>query len=133
MTAVAVPEPLALAYVNHGRWVADCPRPFCGSAQGLYPWQPWFTCTSAFCAVTVPVSWPREAAEISAVLAARGAPQWQNWFPARHPLALAARCPHGQTVDDLLAENAAHGPEIEAWEFFGRQVERGAIVLERGR
>ena len=30
------------AYVNHGRWVADCPRPYCGNALKLTPNQAVF-------------------------------------------------------------------------------------------
>lgn len=109
--------PLAYAYANQARWIADCPRPYCGSAERLTAWQPQFACSR--CGATTPLEWPPDAREISAVLAARGAPQWQNWFPAGHPLALAAGCPHGQTVTDLIGENAGHAAEMAAWNSLG--------------
>ena len=108
---------LARAYANHGRWVADCPRPYCGNAELLAPWQPQFHCGT--CHAEAPCEWPREAAEISAVLAGRGNPRWQNWFPPEHPLALAAGCPHGQSPADLLGENEEHAAELAEWAAFG--------------
>lgn len=120
--------PPALAYANHGRWVADCPRPHCGAAMILHPWQPAVTCSSPWCQLETQVRWPPDAETITHVLTARGAPQWMNWYPAGHPFAAAHGIPHGQTVDDLLAENAGHAAEIDAWMFLGRQVDAGRIT-----
>jgi hypothetical protein len=133
-------NPAVLAYANHGRWVADCPRPFCGSAELLHLYAPaaaeleacrcghllvplaWdgapvpLHCRA--CHAEAPVAWPEDPEEISRVLAVRGAPQFMNWYPDGHPVALAHGLPHGQTVADLHAENAEHAPEIAAWHGF---------------
>jgi hypothetical protein len=108
---------MARAYANQGRWVADCPRPYCGSAELLVPWQPVVRCRA--CHAEAPCEWPENAEGITTVLAARGNPGWMNWFPAGHPLALAAGCPHGQSVADLLAEDDEHAGELAAWHDFG--------------
>jgi hypothetical protein len=112
----------ARAYVNHGRWVADCPRPYCGGAEQLHDterreacWvelhdqdQPghersvYFHCRN--CDLITSVDWPADAARIRAALMERPVPQTRNWFPADHPLAVNSRSPHGQSVDDLAAE-----------------------------
>ncbi len=107
----------ARAYANQGRWVADCPRPYCGSAELLVPWQPQFHCRA--CHAEAPCEWPADAEGITTVLAARGNPRWMNWFPSGHPLALTAGCPHGQSVTDLLAEDGEHAGELAAWHDFG--------------
>ena len=77
------------AYVNHGRWVADCPIPFCGQA--------WLAdripveCEN--CGQPPgPIEWPTEQERIESLLAVRPVPQTRNWLP-------------GETVDDLIAEN----------------------------
>jgi len=114
-------ERMARAYVNRGRWIADCPRPHCGSAELLDPWQPVFLCGA--CLAEAIVDWPRDAAAISSVLAARGNPAWMNWFPAGHHLALISNCPHGQTIGDLLAEDEEHAQELAEWASFGTPVE----------
>ncbi len=108
----------ARAYANHGRWIADCPRPHCGSAELLVPWQPLFHCSA--CHAEAPCEWPRDAADITTVLAARGNSRWMSWFPADHPLAVAAGCPHGQSVADLLAEDDEHAAELAEWASFGQ-------------
>jgi hypothetical protein len=113
----------ARAYANQGRWVADCPRPHCGSAVRLVPWQPSVHCIE--CHAEAPCEWPEDAEDIAAVLAARGNPHWMNWFPADHPLALKSGCPHGQSVADLLAEDGEHATELAAWHDFG-QIKGGA-------
>lgn len=97
----------ARAYVNHGRWIADCPRPGCGNALKLTPHQGHFGC--GICATTAPVDWPADADEIWDVLQLRPEARNRNWFPLEHELAVRARCPHGQTVAELLDENVAHG------------------------
>lgn len=96
-----------LAYVNHGRWVADCSREHCANAMELAPGQLAFACSN--CQWVVDIVWPDDADEIWQVLQRRPVPQTRNWFPRDHPLALAARCPHGQSVRDLVDENAEHG------------------------
>jgi hypothetical protein len=100
----------ARAYVNQGRWIADCPRPHCGNAEEfLHPEngdRQGFHCTN--CHHIAPVEWPENAEAITAALAKRPVPQTRNWFPSNHELALRAGCPHGQSVADLEAETREH-------------------------
>lgn len=98
---------LARAYVNHGRWIADCTRPYCANAEKLAPRQAFFHCSN--CHREAAVEWPPDAGDIQSVLALRPVPQTRNWFPASHELALRSGCPHGQTAVDLLAENYEYG------------------------
>ena len=111
-------KPLARAYANHGRWLADCPRPFCSNAEQLSGAQglPLFHCTA--CGAEAPIEWPPDAAELTAVLAARGNKAWMNWYPAGHPIAGRFSLPSGQTVADLHAEDLEHAPELAAWRSF---------------
>lgn len=97
----------ARAYINHGRWIADCGRTHCGNAEALNPGQGFFGCSN--CHWAGPVEWPADAVEIWAALSARPVPQTRNWFPFGHELALRSGCPHGQTVADLEAETREHG------------------------
>jgi hypothetical protein len=97
----------ARAYVNHGRWIADCCREHCASAEALLPGQPVFHCSN--CLQVAEVDWPACAGEITSVLERRPVPQTRNWFPAGHELALRSGCPHGQSVADLEAENREFG------------------------
>ena len=100
-------EPTARAYVNHGAWKADCPRMDCSNAAALTPRQGMFQCSN--CLLVAPVEWPPNAQEIWDELTRRPVPSTRNWFPDQHALALAAGCPHGQTVRELRDEFAAHG------------------------
>lgn len=110
----------ARAYVYAGDWVADCPRA-CGNVEHLYQPQrrggprvvqvPSFYCS--YCklgdAETVPIDWPPNMADITTVLMLRPIPHTRNWYPKDHNTAVKSRTPHGQSVDDLRAENAEHG------------------------
>lgn len=95
------------AYVNHGRWVADCSREFCNNAMQLTAGQGAFRCSN--CGLDAAVVWPPDADEIWRVLERRPVPQTRNWFPLDHDLAVRAGIEHGQSVADLLAENEWHG------------------------
>ena len=126
MRAVSTVHPMQLiqararAYVYAGDWVADCPRE-CGNVEHLYQPQrrggprvvqvPSYRCS--YCKLgdseTVPVEWPDDMAGIMAVLALRPIPHTRNWYPPGHETAVRCRIPHGQTVDELRAENAEHG------------------------
>lgn len=119
----------ARAYVYAGDWVADCPRN-CGNVEHLYTRAnprdanaprvvpvPSFYCS--YCklgdAETVTVEWPPNMADIMTVLMLRPIPHTRNWYPAEHDTALKYRLPHGQTIDDLRAENVEHGvPAVAA-------------------
>jgi hypothetical protein len=94
----------ATAYVSMGVWVAGCPRPWCIHADHCGPGPQtgrvggltldlWHCFR---CGLVCPADWPAAAADINALLAARPQPETRNWLP-------------GETVEDLLAENAIHG------------------------
>lgn len=96
----------ALAYVNFGRWIADCPTE-CGGALALNPGETSFFCAPpGGCGFMAEVEWPGNADEIWNVLNERQAPKNRNWFPLGHSLALRAGCPSGQTVAQLREEAA---------------------------
>lgn len=110
----------ARARIYCGDWIADCPRPFCSNAEHLYEranprnprsprvvQKPEFSCTN--CHLTAPIEWPNSMADIMAVLMLRPVPQTRNWYPTGHNEAVRCNLPHGQSVDDLRAENAEHG------------------------
>ena len=81
----------ARAYVNHGRWVADCEQPYCNGAESLEPRQALVHCSN--CHWEGMVQWPPDADAIWEVLAVRPVPQTRNWFPSGHELALRSGCP----------------------------------------
>jgi hypothetical protein len=91
----------ARAYVNHGRWIADCPRD-CGSAAELQPKATSYACVE--CKWIGSVEWPDNADEIMAALQERAVPRTRNWFPSGHELALRSNNPHGQSVKELMEE-----------------------------
>lgn len=113
----------ALAFVLYGDWVAECPMPDCGNVEHLFdrvnprvPTSPrlvprqGFVCS--YCGLRVETEWP-EPELIRGIMDAlnkRPVPHTRNWFPADHPLALRMGVSeHGQSVEDLLAENDEHG------------------------
>lgn len=96
----------AHAYVNWGRWVADCPVPDCTGAEALTPGQGTFHCQN--CLTVTGLTWPGDADNIWQALQERPVPATRNWFPADHHLALRAGAPAGQTASDLRAETADH-------------------------
>lgn len=88
----------ALAYVNHGRWVADCPTPFCTGAVVLLTGSPFLcgNCLNAECGFRYRlVSWPAERGEIEEILSTRLLPENANWYP-------------GETLERLTVENEVH-------------------------
>lgn len=98
----------ALAYVNFGRWIADCPMD-CGSALQLTNGQGVYHCGE--CGFTTEVDWPNNAGDIWEALSVRPAKRNRNWFPTGHPLALRSFSPHGQTPQELrdeTEENRVH-------------------------
>lgn len=85
----------AVAYVNHGRWVADCPTAGCGGAMLVLKGGE-FLCGTCFNAEIGgeyrPIVWPDDAGEIESLLVVRPLPVHMNWRP-------------GETLADLAAEN----------------------------
>lgn len=90
--------PPAIAYVNHGRWVADCPSG-CGGAMLLDPELP-FMCGECFNAELHGrwrlVDWPANRTEI------------ESWLELRK-LAHTANWSLGETIEQLREENRIHG------------------------
>lgn len=86
--------PKAVAYVNHGRWLADCPLGD-GEARLVNPAYEFF-CIG--CGNTFAVLWPdaKTMKQITKVLEQRPASGSQNWYPH-------------ESVADLTAENADRG------------------------
>jgi hypothetical protein len=85
---------LTYAYVNHSRWVADCP--FCSSAQVVTPDDRRFFCVDCGNAnvrhAYVEVEWPPddEIDEIERLLRLRPDEQNRNWYPMEPVAALRA-------------------------------------------
>jgi hypothetical protein len=102
----------ALAYYNHGRWVADCPYEGCFSALAVEGGG-GVTCAAppAGCGRRYQVEWPADAAAIERAVKVRPE-QNRNWFPEGHPLATAAGWPTGQTPGDLEEETRLFAPEL---------------------
>lgn len=96
----------ARAYVNWGKWIADCPMD-CGSALALEARQVAYACPE--CKGVALVSWPDNVDEITDVLAERPVPRTRNWYPSGHDLALRFGMPHGQSVSELREEARDHG------------------------
>lgn len=98
-TAVVADGPIVAAHVNASRWIALCPleEPH-GGCEYVDPDDPVFFCCECRNAdvghAYLPVVFPKERAEIEAVLLGRPNPRNRRWEPP-------------ETVDDLLAENAA--------------------------
>lgn len=103
-----ITPPQARAYVNHGRWVADCPVG-CGGALSLNWGEVNFYCPE--CHTITPVEWPPNVDEIMEELEKRVNPRTRNWFPKDHEVAVRGSIPHGQTVEELREERE----ENESW------------------
>lgn len=100
---------LARARVNHGRWIADCPRPYCPNAMRLTPGQTQFHCGGeGGCLLVAGVEWPQDADAIWEALAVRPVPSTRNWYPEGHAEAVKLGMAHGQTPDELRAETRLH-------------------------
>lgn len=92
-----------VAYVNHGRWIAECPD--CAGAQIVSEKERRFWCLNCGNA-TVNFAWrhvrmPQKRTAIETKLVLRPAARsdravTRNWLP-------------GETVEDLQRENAEHG------------------------
>lgn len=96
------------AYVNHGRWVVDCPNPPCGGAELASKLDPTFICNSCGSlengGLLYEVIFPRDADAVEAALMRRPLTHMEkpneagnrNWYP-------------WESVDDLNRENVEHG------------------------
>lgn len=115
-------ESAVSAYVYGGDWVADCGREGCANVEHLFTparpnglrilRRPFFACS--YCGYQSEITWPGDSlqAEIMSVLMKRPIPSTRNWYPADHPTAVKFGIPHGQSTDDLRAENEDHGVTV---------------------
>lgn len=103
MFDLAIPG-LAYAAANWGRWIARCPSGLCTNAMLVARGQTAFACEGpGSCGWTSPIAWPADPAAIELLLRRRPDVQTRSWEP-------------GETLEDLLVENAAHGllpPELD--------------------
>ena len=103
MTGVALVG-VAYAEVNHGRWIARCPRPYCTNAMQVDRGQATFGCVALDgCGWIGELVWPADPDAIEALLAMRPVPGTRNWLP-------------GETLAQLLAENVVHRCEPPEWQ-----------------
>jgi hypothetical protein len=99
---LAVPG-LAYAYANYGRWVVDCPRPWCTNAMQVWRGQDGFECQGRdACGWSSPIVWPPDPDAIETILAARPTSTVRNWAV-------------GGTLAELVEENAVHGFLPKQW------------------
>jgi hypothetical protein len=105
----------SVAYLNHGRWVAECPEDWCTDAKGLYPQLPTTDGSTVYSDHPVYVQRCAEGhefridappddmrARIETALADRP-PQFRDWLPSGHRWA-ANGYPTNQSPEDLVAE-----------------------------
>lgn len=85
----------AVAFVNHGRWVARCPR-WVDGCREAHRVRPGDTFTCGNCGAFAPVEFPLESELVEALLAVRPVPESRNWLP-------------GESLSDLANENIEHG------------------------
>lgn len=103
MTDLALPG-VVYARANWGRWIGDCPAPSCASALTL-PTAGWqidpFQCWDCGY-VAEQIIWPPDVPAIEALLSMRPDERNRNWEP-------------GETLVELMLENAAHGVLPAEW------------------
>jgi hypothetical protein len=80
----SVPE-TAVAYLNWGRWVADCASDRCTNALEVEPGQETFVCRGpapqyAGCGNSAPLQWPDDVAAVQQAVADLPESQ-QQWTP----------------------------------------------------
>lgn len=87
----------AYAEAYFGAWIARCPSPWCDSAMQVDRGQVEFHCGGlGGCGWGAPIQWPADPDGVETLLLMRPAPRNRNWRP-------------GESLQDLLAENLAHG------------------------
>lgn len=102
-----------IAYVNDGRWIADCPH--CRAGMMLDPEWTRFPCLGAGCyRLYSDVLWPPNVRAIEEALYRRPMRN-QHWGTERG----TKRDPGlpVETVDDLEQDNGRHGDELDVIEF----------------
>lgn len=82
------------ARANWGRWVSECGGLHCRNAWQVEPGETSWACY--LCGSVNDVRWPNDPAAIEYLLSLRPDVITRNWVP-------------GETIQDLIAENALHG------------------------
>lgn len=95
------------AYLNWGRWVAECSVPDCFDAAELPIGETGMRCVLGH---RSSVKWPPNARALEQAVAERQE-QNRNWFPLGHPVGEALGVA-GQTPDDLREETRLFAPEL---------------------
>lgn len=117
----------ALAYLNWGRWVADCPEPGCQDARAVYNPQTGQRQAQDLCVQGHPflIEMPPPALEgqLVAAVADRANDADRSWYPKGHPRATLAGLPTGQTVKDLVDE----GKQVAAFRAAENERETGRL------
>lgn len=123
-------ELTAVPYLNHGRWVAQCPRPYCTNAEAFGRVLPGdgqpgglrsdhFECRAGIyggCGLRCGVDWPSHIVEIEALTMSRPAPVTRNWRP-------------GESLADLMRENVENGlVPLDKLEIYGDRITAGALT-----
>jgi len=117
MTAPARTD-VTYAEANWGRWIARCPRPYCTNALALMgPEETIFVCVAEDgCGQVAEIIWPPDPDAIKTLLLMRPVPRTRSWVP-------------GETVDDILIENAAHGCIPQEWHELAASSPGGILAL----
>lgn len=110
----------ALAYVNHNRWLADCPTG-CNAAMDVAVGQgeylcgvPWRGTIVGGCGATASLVWPDEWAEIVAALAYRPETN-RHWAPAGHRQTFVSYTPDGRVVADVYPNGQTAADLLAEW------------------
>lgn len=116
---MTAPARADVVYVEayQGMWIARCGRPWCTNALALDRGQTRFECVALDgCGWFGEAIWPADPDAIEAILAVRPVPGTRNWLP-------------GETLAQLLEENAVHGCIPDEWVELGRAQPGGGLEI----
>lgn len=100
-----------------GTWLAGCPRPYCANALAVQRGQSQFVCEGPMsCGAVGELVWPADPDAIEVILLLRPVPTTRNWLP-------------GETLANLLEENAAHDCIPDEWAELAQAQPAGALSL----
>jgi len=97
----------ATAYVNHGRWIADCPDDGCHAALKVVDTGIACDCMDEVVCdhpaiphgLAIDIVYPEAQTDITRLLDLRPKRENRNWYP-------------GETLSDIKAENVTHGVRV---------------------
>lgn len=87
---------IAVAFLNHGRWILECPREFCTNAFLAVPGVASHTCGNCGLTFTIEHPAPELKTAVETITARRPVPATRNWYP-------------WETLEALKLENEQHG------------------------